>query len=280
MIDAIAQFLSRIVVRFIHAITGAVENVIQTLDLAHYSGLQVALDVLLVAIIFYWIILFLRGTRATNIMIGLFILVLIFAISRFFNLLALGWLLDRLLTVVLIAIPIIFQQELRRGLARLGRNWWFNKKNELELGRIEHTAIEAAYALAEKKHGALIVFAGVEDLKEYIDTGVQLDAEVTVELLRSIFQPRSPLHDGAVIIARGRIIAAACVLPQPIKESGHAFGTRHKAALGLSEVSDAKIIVVSEERGTVSFVEDGKMQKDIQAEKMQTNLAKAFLVRT
>lgn len=278
MIDAIANVFGKIIARFIDAISSLASKIASTIDPAQYSALQVAIDIILVAILFYWLILLIRGTRATNIVIGLFILVLIFGVSRWLNLLALGWLLDRLLTVVLIAIPIIFQQELRRGLEKLGRTKFFDFQTP-SIDKRVHAITAATFEISNKKNGALMVLAGKDSLAEYAETGVKLHAEISDELIRTLFMPTSPLHDGAIIIDGDRIVAAACILPNSVRDHGHEFGTRHKAALGISEVSDAKVIVVSEQRGSVSYVADGKMEKDIDADRLQALLSALYKPR-
>lgn len=261
--------LSQLIAYFIGALSDATRNFWQNLNVSQYSGLQVALDILLVAILFYWLIMLIRGTRATNIMLGLIVVALVFAVSRWLQLLALGWLLDRLLTVILVAIPIIFQQELRRGLEKLGRTKFFLAQEAKEIDFVRSEIIEAVFDMAKKKIGALIVFRGEVSLKEYLDTGVLLHARISKELLFSLFTSGSTLHDGALIIDQNRIIGGGCVLPHSFKEYSHKFGTRHKAALGLSETTDAKVIVVSEQRGSVSFVSDGNIEEDISPERLQ-----------
>lgn len=262
--------------RFITAISEATQNFGNAVSMANYSTLQIALDILLVAILFYWFLMVIRGTRATNILLGFLFLAIVFAVSRWLNLFALGWLLDRLLTVILVAIPIIFQQELRRGLEKLGKTKFFMAQEAKEIDLIRSNVISACFEMAKQKIGALIVFRGEVSLKEYLDTGVPLDARVTKELLLSLFMPQSVLHDGAVIIDRNRIISAGCVLPHSFKEYKHTFGTRHKAALALSEITDAKIFVVSEQRGEVSFVSEGNIEEAISPQRAEELFATIF----
>lgn len=265
MINAI----SRTVAQFISGISEFTRGFLENLNISQYSGFQVAVDILLVAILFYWLIMIIRGSRAVNIVFGLIVLALVFAISKWLSLLALGWLLDRLLTVILVAIPIIFQQELRRGLEKLGRTKFFLAKEAKEIDFNRSELIEAFFEMVKNHTGALVVFRGEVSLKEYIDTGIVLSARISKELLLSIFSKESPLHDGAIIIDQNRIVAAACVLPHSFKEYGHKFGTRHKAALGLSEATDAQIFVISEQRGTISFVNDGEIEENITPERTQ-----------
>jgi diadenylate cyclase len=268
--------MSQAIAKFISVITDATRNFWENINVSQYSAFQVVIDILLVAILFYWLIQLIRGSRATNIVFGLIVVALVFALSRWLQLLALGWLLDRLLTVILVAIPIIFQQELRRGLEKLGRTKFFLAQEAKEIDFIRSEIISACFEMARQKIGGLLVFRGEVSLKEYIDTGVLLHARISKELLLSIFSKESPLHDGAVMIDQNRMIAAGCVLPHSFKEYGHKFGTRHKAALGLSESTDAKVIVVSEQRGTVSYVFEGHIEEDISTERLQTILTEIF----
>ncbi len=268
MVNIINQGIAQI----ISGISETAKNFLENLNVSQYSAFQVVIDILLVAVLFYWLIMLIRGSRATNIVFGLIVLALVFTISRWLNLVALGWLLDRLLTVILVAIPIIFQQELRRGLEKLGRTKFFMAKEAKEIDFIRSEIIEACFDMAKRRIGGLIVFRDEVSLKEYVDTGVALSARISKELLLSIFSHASPLHDGAVIIDQNRLTAAGCVLPQSFKEYGHKFGTRHKAALGLSETTDAKIFVISEQRGTASFVSDGNIEEDISPERAQAIL--------
>ncbi|MFA6521207.1 MAG: diadenylate cyclase CdaA [Candidatus Gracilibacteria bacterium] len=261
--------ISQGIAQFVGGLSDATRTIWENLNLSQYSTLQVALDILLVAILFYWLIMLIRGSRAINIILGLIVLVLVFAVSRWLNLIALGWLLDRLLTVILVAIPIIFQQELRRGLEKLGRTKFFMAKEAKEMDFVRSEIIETCFSLANSKIGGLIVFSEEVNLKEYIDTGVAMSSRISKELLLSIFFPHSPLHDGAVIIDQSKIMAAGCVLPQSFKEYGHKFGMRHKAALGLSEITDARIFVISEQRGTVSYVHEGEIEENIEPARAQ-----------
>lgn len=267
---------SRGFAQFILVITEATRNFWENLNVFQYSPFQITIDILLVAILFYWIIMIFRGSRASNILLGLIVLAILFAVSRFFDLLAVGWLLDRLLTVILVAIPIIFQQELRRGLEKLGRTKFFLAQEAKEIDFLKSEIISVCFELASRRIGGLIVFRGEVNLKEYVDTGIDLYSRVSKELLLSIFSHESPLHDGAVIIDQSRIIAAGCVLPHSFKEYGHRFGTRHKAALGLSEATDARVLVISEQRGTVSYVFDGNIEEDITQERAGNILTEIF----
>lgn len=270
------QAFSRGFSQFIMFITEATRNFWGNLNVYQYSPMQIAVDILLVAILFYWLLMLIRGSRASNILLGVFVLVVVFAISRWLQLLAVGWLLDRLLTVILVAIPIIFQQELRRGLEKLGRTKFFLAQEAKEIDFLRSEIIESCFEMARRKLGGLIVFRGEVSLKEYIDTGVSMYSRISKELILSVFSHESPLHDGAIIIDQNRIVSAGCVLPHSFKEYGHRFGTRHKAALGLSETTDAKIFVISEQRGAVSYVTDGNIEEDITQERASNILTEIF----
>lgn len=272
MLEAINSVISR----FILFIADKAEIFFQNLSLVDYSVFQIIIDILLIAILFYWIILFVSGTRAVNIIFGFIILAVIFLISKALSLLAVGWLLERLFMVILIAIPIIFHPELRRALEKLGKTKFFLAQQAKEIDILKSEIIEACNIMASQKTGALIVLRREVSLKEYIDTGVQILGKVTKELLLSIFNPQSPLHDGAVIIDNGKIVAASCTLPHSFKEYDRKFGTRHKAAIALSEITDADVIVVSEQKGTVSFARNGDMEADIDSIKLDSFLSETF----
>jgi len=228
-------------------------------------GAKVAtvVDILLVSILFTVLFRFLRRTRATNILLGFIIVGLGIIIARLLNFVTLNLVLTIFFGLLLFATPFLFQPELRRGLEKLGRKgpFWRSDYDALDDKGIRSLS-EAVESLQEHKHGALIVLEKKTGLTEYVDTGVVLDAKIGKEVLETIFFPGSPLHDGAVIIRDGYLAAAACTLP--LAEEGSVagrMGTRHRAALGISENSDAIAIVVSEERGTISLAADGKMYK-------------------
>jgi diadenylate cyclase len=248
----------------------------ENLTILSFSWQQVVLDILLVAVLLYFLLVLIKGSRAVNIIMGLVVIALIYWLSRAMQLVTLGWLLDKFLTVVLVAIPVIFQQELRMALERIGHTNLFVKQKERQMDRMISRIVEACGIMAQAKTGALVVIQDSVPLKEYIDTGISLDSEVTKELLLSIFNHDSPLHDGAVIIRNGRVAAAACLLPHSSVTDGPLMGTRHKAGLGLSEATDAAIVVVSEERGTISFARKGEMVKNISVDRLREFLTEAF----
>lgn len=246
----------------------------ENVTLLNFSTTQILLDIIIVAIIFYFLFSLLKGSRAVHVLIGLSIIGGLFIISRVFQLVALGWLLDRFFTVILVAIPVLFQQELRMALERLGHTKLFLQHKEQEIEHMATEIVNACEKMAKEKIGALIVLQQSITLKEYEDTGLSIQAKVSRELIESIFHPTSPIHDGAIIIGNQQIRAASCILPHSYKNMP-GLGTRHKAALGLSETTDAAIIVVSEEKGTISFAKEGVLEKN-----MQPNILHRSIIQT
>lgn len=242
-----------------------------------------ALDILLVAGIFYALLRFFRGTRAVQLLRGVLVVAAVVTLlASFGQLRALSWLVGRLLPALLVSIPIVFQPELRRALERLGRT-------ELFLGRaalspaaeraIEQVARAAQY-LSERRWGALIVLERETGLQDYAESGIPLDAVLSTELLVTIFYPNTALHDGAVIIREGRVVAAGVVLPLAEENATEqVLGTRHRAALGLSQQTDAVVVVVSEETGIISVTHDGKMIRRL-TEKRLLHVLRTFYRRT
>jgi len=245
------------------------------------------IDLFLVSIIFYVILMLLRDTQAQSLLRGvLFIIIAISLLTTLVNLPAFSWLVSTALPALLFAIPVIFMPELRRGLERLGRastGALFLERPITEqehINKTVHDIISAAARLSVFKQGALIVMQRKDILSEYENTGVKLGAKVTPELLLQIFYPNTPLHDGAVIIVDNRISAAACVMP--LSASGvlnsspeRQLGLRHRAALGISEATDAVALVVSEETGSISLAHRGRIIRRISAEKIE-NILLAF----
>jgi diadenylate cyclase len=228
----------------------------------YLTGFSVAwreiLDILLVATIYAYIIHLVRGTRAVAVIYGLVLVLLVYYLSNELGLYSLNWLLTNFLGSIVLIIIILFQGDLRRALAQMGAGRFW-KKPQLSEAIVDELA-QAVMSMAKAKVGALIVIERYEPLGEFIERGVPLDAVVTASLLSTIFQVGTPLHDGAVVIRRGRIAAAGCILPLSSKLKAQSlFGTRHRAALGISEESDSLSIVVSEERGTVSIAMSGRL---------------------
>jgi len=249
-----------------------------------------ALDILLVTLIFFAVLYSVRDTQAMVLLRGMIILVvaLIF-LTTIFELPAFSWFIQNALPALLLAIPVIFAPEIRRALERLGRAGalnlpFINTRNQLDeedMPKLIHAITEATARLSARQHGALIVIQRQDNLDQYVETGVQMRAHVTPELLLQIFYPDTPLHDGAVIIAEGRVVAAACVMP--LSASGvlnrtpeRQMGLRHRAALGVSEASDAVSVVVSEETGSISISHAGRMIRRIDPKRLENILAAFF----
>jgi diadenylate cyclase len=241
------------------------------------------LDIFLVTTIFLGILLLLRGTQAMVLLRGILLLVALVGLLTSLDVLpAFSWLVSTALPVLLLAIPVIFAPEIRRGLERLGRAGSLlpgsNLSSEAEASI--SAVVSAAVRLAGRKHGALIVLQRLDSLDEYVRSGVLMNARVTPDLLLQIFYPNTPLHDGATIISGSRILAASCVMP--LSASGvltrspeRRMGLRHRAALGISEVSDAIAVIVSEETGIISVVHGGRMIRRLDSERLE-NILHAF----
>ena len=237
------------------------------------------LDILLVAVVIFAVSFFVRGTQAMALVRGM-VLLLGFAVivSTLFDLVAVRWLLERGLTVLIVAVPVIFQPELRRVLERLGRaGLLLNRQAPESLrAKIVEDVVQAAERLSERRHGALIVLQRASSLQEYVRTGIPLNSDVSPQLLLTIFWPKTELHDGAAIIdGDGRIAAAASVLPLSSARNLQQpkLGTRHRAAIGLSEVSDAICVVVSEETGRISIANGGRLIPRLDSKRLKTILS-------
>lgn len=219
-------------------------------------------DILIVGFVIYRILLLIQGTRALQMVAGLTFLVFLYFFSEIFQLLTLNWLLHTFLSSILILIIIIFQDDIRRALAQIGTVPFLKLQAQYSYGIEE--VVKAAEEMAGKKIGALIVFEREISLKDYLEGATPLNARISKELLVSIFYPKSPLHDGAVIISEDKILAAGVVLPLSTNpEIAKDLGTRHRAALGITEITDAVAIVVSEERGHISLAVSGKITRDL-----------------
>jgi diadenylate cyclase len=244
------------------------------------SNLQASdiLDIFLVATLFFAASFLFRGTQAVALLRGiLFLVVGLLLIAGVFRLQALGWLLTNALTVLAVALPVVFQPELRRALEQIGRGGQLFNRKAPEDARVQiiNEVVRAAEKLSERRHGALIVLQRNSSLDEFIRTGVRLDSNVNAELLLTIFWPKTELHDGAVIINNnGHIASAAAVLPLTASRNlpNPKMGTRHRASLGISEVSDAICVVVSEETGKIAITNGGRMVSRLDIERLRTIL--------
>jgi diadenylate cyclase len=226
-------------------------------------NLNSLLDIALVTGVIFIFLALIRGTRAVQVLRGVLVItLLVLLLISIFDLPAFGWLVQNSLPALLVAIPVIFQPELRRALERLGGSTW--RYLNFRRGTREYPAVSAFKAaslrLSQRRHGALVVFEQDTGLQEYIDTGILLDAEPSPDLFLTIFNKTTELHDGAVIVRDDRLAAAACVLPLSTSSlSDRQMGLRHRAALGISEVSDAVTVVISEETGQVSIAHNGRI---------------------
>lgn len=245
-------------------------------------GILDVIDILVVAYFLFRIYLMLKNTRATVLVKGLLTLGAIMFISRWLNLHVISWVLEKSMTVLIVALPIVFQPELRRALEQIGRGRLFRKHGELdeyEVDEMVNSITSAAIVMGRRKIGALIVIEREIGLEERIETGVAIDGLISDSLLLNIFEKDTPLHDGAVIIRGNRIAAASCLLPlTEMRNLSQEIGTRHRAALGISEQSDAVILVVSEETGTISLARNGTLQRYLTADDVKEFL-KASITR-
>lgn len=236
------------------------------------------IDILLVAVIIYNLLLLIRGTRAVQVLLGLMLMGALYYLSRFARLPTLETLLGSLLIALPIAIVVLFQQEIRRALASFGSNPLFGLAKQEKVASVFQEITVAATALSGRKIGALIVIERLEGLRNYIENGIQLDAVLTFDLLMNIFAPDTPLHDGAVIVHDDRLAAAACFLPLSNNpELSKEFGTRHRAAIGISEETDAVAVVVSEETGAISVAHGGQMVRGLDDRTLQNTLYKLLI---
>jgi diadenylate cyclase len=245
---------------------------------AHY--LVNIVDIFLVAYILYRFMLLIKGTRAVQIILGILILVIMAFVSRdVLHLRTLSWIFDKFWLAAMVILAVVFQPEIRTALAQLGSHPWGKILLPSELGFVNEI-IDAVKEFSANRTGALIVLEQDTGLKNYVESGTVLNAQVSKELLASLFIPRAPLHDGAVIIENAHLIAAGCVLPLS-NEPGlsKVLGTRHRAAVGLSEISDALVIVVSEETGTVSVAREGKLERNVDPEELRQRLENLFRTR-
>lgn len=237
-------------------------------------GVSDVIDVIATSILIYYVLLLIRGTRAVQILIGILVLVGLLGIATFFHLYLLGTILRLLVVGAAVTIPIVFQPELRRALEQIGRGGFFRLQGSDEEpwpgrpeDRIIVTLARTAFFLSQNRRGALVVVEQQSGLREICESGTPLHADVSEELLLTIFTPASPLHDGAVIVHEGCIEAAGCLLPlaeRPL--TGTRMGTRHRAALGLSEQTDAVVLVVSEQTGGIRIARGGRLSRPVDDE--------------
>lgn len=239
-------------------------------------GVSSAVDILIVGLIFYGLLMLVRGTRADQILRGLIVLFIVLAVvTSIFHLTMVDWLLRNSPLVLLVALPIIFQPELRRALEQVGRSSAIVNhplavfvSPQVGTSAVDEL-MDACRRLAERRYGALIVLEGVTGLEEYVRSGVRVDADLSADLLVNIFFPNAPLHDGAVIVRGDRVLAAGCVLPLTEDNSRTTLGTRHRAAMGITELTDAACIAVSEETGLIFIARSGHLTPDANPERLR-----------
>ncbi len=245
------------------------------LDLVSWRDI---LDIVLVALVIYNLLLLIRGTRAVQILLGILLLVGVYYVSRLAELQTLQTTLETFFSVLPLAILVLFQDEIRRALAQFGsrRTWGIGQPQQVD--SVFHEIVLAATAMSTRRVGALIVLERLEGLKNYVDSGIRLDSVVSYDILLNVFNPATPLHDGAVVIQGDRIAAAACFLPLSKRgELSKEYGTRHRAALGITEETDAIAVVVSEETGRIAVAVEGEFLKDLDSNALRSTLYKYLI---
>jgi len=247
------------------------------IDLLTQLRWQDAVDITLIAVAVYWIILRIRGTRAVQMLIGLVALFGTYLLSQVFELYTLNWVLDNVLTSILLVIVVLFQNDIRRALTEVGRGPFFSLKPRTTYSVMLDELTRATARLAHRRIGALIVLEREVGLNDYMEAGTTIDAAVSRELIESIFLPTAPMHDGALVIRQGRVAAAGCILPLTTNPNvTKALGTRHRAAIGLTEETDAVVVVISEEEGTASLVRAGHITRNLDTEALRVALQQLF----
>lgn len=239
-----------------------------------FGNILTVLDILIVAVVLYYIMLMVKGTRAERMLWGIGVIVVVYFVSLRAELVTLHWILSNFLGSIVIFIIVVFQQDIRRALVHMGRA--FSLQESMRSREALDEINSAVVQMSKAKTGGLIVIERAVDLGDLLNTGVEIEAKVTSEIIRSIFNPDSPMHDGAVIVRGARLLKAGCILPLTEKELSETLGTRHRAALGLAEETDAVIIVVSEETGDIALAVDGELFIGIPPETLLDDLKKLF----
>ncbi len=239
---------------------------------------QDILDILLVTIIIYKGLLIIKGTRAAKMLIGLMVLFLALIFSQYLGFYTIDWIIQTLWAQIVLALIILFQPEIRKTLAQMGEARFLPSFATAEELKSLEEIVRASVALANRKIGALIVIEKETNLKDFIEMGTQLDAKVSRELLLSIFHPTSPIHDGAIIIRGNRVIAAGCFLPLTLSaDISKAFGTRHRAGIGLTEETDAVVLIISEETGSITTAVSNNIEKNVDMGSLRDFLNENFI---
>lgn len=236
--------------------------------------LAAAADILILALIIYEILLIVKGTRAVQILLGVGLLVIVYYGALWGRLQTIQWLLDKIFPYLIFALIVLFQGEIRRALARIGRNPFTTRFSSLEVRQASEDIVMAASIFSAQRTGALIVIERHTGLRTFTESGIPLNAQLSCDLLVAIFQRHSPMHDGAVILRKDKIVAAACFLPLSVNPMwGTQLGTRHRAAIGVTEETDAVAVAVSEETGAISLAISGSIELDITAERLAQRLS-------
>jgi diadenylate cyclase len=252
-------------------------SILYTLPQSGWHGVVVCLDLILVFILLYRVLLWIKNTHSGPLVRGLLVVMSVYFLSKVLGLMTLNWILEKLATALIFIAIIIFQPELRRFLERIGSGQLFSpligEQRESKGTSVIKHLLKAVELLSKEKIGALIVIEVGTNLSEYIDSGIQVRSHISAELLSTLFWPKSPTHDGAVVIRENKIEAAGCLLPltdTPLSDGR--LGTRHRAAIGLSKLTDAVVIVVSEESGAISLAENGNLNRFLNREALETRL--------
>ena len=251
-------------------------------NLTHRLGIVDVVDILIMAVIVYELLILVRRTRSSALLKGVFLMVVIVIASSLLGLTSLNWLMSTVLNNGAVVLLILFQPEIRKALERMGRSTFLNKSprgsaDQDDRQRIIDEITQTLLDLSRRRVGALICFEGRTGLQDVIDTGTRVDAEISAPLLENIFEPNTPLHDGAVVIRDDRVEAAACILPLT-EASGvsRELGTRHRAGIGLSENTDATVMIVSEETGTISMARGGLLNRPLTEENVREILRQIY----
>lgn len=246
------------------------------------SGIQIndILDILIVAFIIYKLLGLIRQSRAEQLVKGLLLLVVVMVLSGVFHLYTIHWILTNTMTVGLVALVVVFQPELRRGLEHLGRGKWLRTFRQVDKTEVQHIVtniIEAVEDASATKTGMLLVFERETALEDICETGTIINSDITAEMIGNLFYEGAPLHDGAVIVRYDKLYAAGCVLPlSEDKTLPKSLGTRHKAGLGITEKSDAFVVIVSEETGIISYAKDGKITRYVDTKTIEKELFNVY----
>jgi diadenylate cyclase len=253
-------------------------------DVGFLKYLASVVDILLVWYVIYKLMMVIRGTKAVQLLKGIFVILLVRVVSEYLGLKTLSWMMQNAINWGVLAIIIIFQPELRRALEQLGRGKFFSRSSgpdDEDQEKSVNAIVKATDYMAKRRIGALMSIERDTGMSDYIETGISLNSSISSELLINIFIPNTPLHDGAVIIQKNNVAAAACYLP--LSESpfiSKELGTRHRAALGISEVTDSITVVVSEETGGISLTKNGELHRDLNAEAFKELLSNELLIKS